>query len=76
MKIGLLGGLLAALLGFGGGGWDADDGPPPTVCAPADEECGVSKPPPGASSVHRPKPAVCPDDGPCAPYLPHPARRS
>lgn len=47
MKIGLLGGLLAALLAVlgGGGDWDANDGPPePTVCP--EEPCGVHLPPP------------------------------
>ena len=69
MKLGLLGGLLAALLAvLGPGDWNDDDDPtpPPTVCAPADTECGVSRPPP---------PTVCPEK-PCGVHRPPPARRS
>lgn len=67
MKIGLLGGILAALLGgLGfGGSWDDDDR---RVC-PESGVCAPHRPPPD-------EPRVCPDDGPCAPHLPPPARRS
>lgn len=67
MKIGLLGGLLAALLsGLGlGGDWDADDrAPARTAVCPDDGPCAPYVPPKG------PPTAVCPDDGPCAPWLP------
>lgn len=68
MKIGLLGGLLTALLaGLGlGGDWDANDGP--AVC-PETGVCAPHRPPP-------PEQRLCPDEGPCAPHLPPPARRS
>lgn len=68
MKIGLIGGLLAALLsGLGlGGDWDADDSDR-TVC-PETGVCAPHRPPPD-------EPKVCPDDGVCAPHLPPPARR-
>lgn len=65
MKIGLLGGLLAALLGLGtGGGWDADDRAPATAVCPDDGPCAPYMP------KKEPPTAVCPDDGVCAPYLP------
>jgi hypothetical protein len=88
VKIGILGGLLAAILGLGWGGndWDADDGAP-AVC-PETGVCAPQRPPPdeprvcpesGVCAPHRPPPddpRLCPDDGPCAPHLPPPARRS